>query len=812
MAICFVQLATAATAQQLPRRQWDRVLGGDGLENFKSVQPTTDGGYILGGTSGSGVSGDKTQPTKGAPSEPSTNYDYWLVKLDAAGNKQWDRAYGGNDTDALAAVQQTTDGGYIMGGYSVSPASGDRSAPAKHGYWVVKVDAQGVKQWDKSFSNQSLPSLNALQQTADGGYILGGYSLGDLPGTPGRDDQSGPYQGGHDFWVIKLDAAGNKQWDRALGGTEFDFLHDVRQTADGGYLVGGTSTSGISGDKTEASRGGNDYWVVKLDARGATQWDRTYGGAGPDALYSLCQTLDGGYILAGQSGSGISGDKTQAQRGGGDYWILKVDAQGRKLWDRSFGGSGQDQPNSVWPCPDGGFLVAGQSDSGISGDKSKAGFGLADYWLVKLNAAGTKDWDEVYGGSNLDFLQGARPTPDGGFILGGTSYSGASCGKTQDTWGSADYWIIKLGTAANSPLGTIIGDTLLCGTSPSLLRLKTVVTASSYQWSTGATTASIPVTQPGLYSVSATLCDGTVAAAQIRVGQVTAAVRGPASFCAGSTAALLADAPGATGFSWNTGQRTAAITVAQAGTYTVTATFPGGCSLVSSHTVGVPQVTLSGDSLLCEGRPQQLTAATTDGVASYRWSTGATTASIAVAQPGRYSVTATHANGCTSTATQTVGLIPRLSPPPPSTDTTVCETAELVLRAPVAHDTRATYRWSDNSTDSTLRVTQPGLYTLQVTNPCQTVAVSWRVTYRSCVFIPNIVTANNDGVNDRFVINNLPAGAWDLQVVNRWGAQVYHAAHYRNDWGLEAITGVYYYVLRNTKSTEIYRGWVQVVR
>lgn len=812
LSVSLLFLAAAATAQVLPRQQWDRVLGGNQTEAVSSVQPTTDGGYIVGGYSDSGVSGDKTEPRRGNQSVSNSNYDYWLVKLDAAGTKQWDHTYGGSDTDVLSEVQQTADGGYIMGGYSVSPVSGERSAPAKHGYWVVKVDAQGVKQWDKSFSNQSLPYLKALQQTTDGGYILGGYSLGDLPNTPGRDDQSGPNQGGHDFWVIKLDASGTKQWDRALGGTGFDVLNDLQQTTDGGYILGGISTSGISGDKSEAGRGGNDYWVVKLDAQGHKQWDRTYGGAGADVLNSLGQTPDGGYILAGRSDSGISGDKTQASRGGEDFWVIKLDAAGTKQWDRTLGGNGLEMPNSVWPCPDGGYVVAGQSNSGISGDRSKAPFGSADYWLVKLNATGGKEWDEAYGGSGYDVLKDARPTPDGGFILGGTSSSDASCGKNQNGWGQGDYWVIKLGTAASSPLSTITGDTLLCGAgSSSLLRLHTGLAATSYQWSTGANVASVTVTQPGIYSVSATLCDGSVTTAQIRVGQATVAVRGPATFCSGDTATLTVVAPGATAFAWNTGQRAAAIRVAQAGTYTVTATFPGGCSRTSSHMVVVPQVTLTGDSLLCEGRPHQLVGSL-DGAVSYRWNTGATTASITITQPGRYSITATHSNGCTSTATQNIRLIPRFPQLPLSADTVVCETDELVLQAPLLQGSRATYRWSDNSTGPTLRVGLPGLYTLQISTACQTQTLSWRVTQRSCVFIPTIITANNDGMNDQFTIKNLPAGAWELTVINRWGTQVYHAEQYRNNWGSDAGTGVYYYVLRNAAKTRQYKGWVQVVR
>lgn len=805
-------LCTApATAQGPLPRQWDRTLGGSEVDNLSTVQPTADGGYIVGGSSDSGVSGDKTEPSRGTLPTSNSNYDYWLVKLNAAGVKQWDRTLGGNQTDALSQVQQTADGGYILGGYSNSPASGDRSAPAKDGYWVVKVDALGVKQWDRAFGNGSLPFLNALQQTTDGGYILGGYSLGGLPQSPGMGDQSDVNQGDHDYWLIKLDANGTKQWDRAYGGSGFDMLQDVQQTTDGGYILGGTSVSGISGHKSEASRGSNDFWVIKVDAQGNRQWDRTYGGAGSDWLYSLRQTPDGGYILAGESASGVSGDKTQASQGGTDYWVVKLDGQGHQQWDRTLGGSGTERANAVRPSADGGFVVGGQSNSGLSGDKSQAGFGLADYWVVKLTAAGTKVWDAAYGGSAFDELRDLQPTADGGLVLGGVSVSGASCGKTQGSRGLSDYWVLKLG-AAGAPLSTITGDTLLCNPGSAVLQVRPALAATAYQWSTGATTPTITVTQPGLYSVRTTLCDGTVTTAQLRIGQAAVTVRGPATVCAGGSATLTADAPGATDVVWSTGQRTATLAVSQAGTYTVTATFPGGCRLTGSHTIEVPQVVLSGDSLLCGGNGQQLVASAAGAGATYRWNTGATTASILVAQPGRYTVVATHANGCTSTATRNIRLVPALPPLTLGADTAVCEAEAVLLRAPGVASFPLTYRWSDNSTAPTLRVTQPGLYTVQVSTPCQTQTISRRVDYRSCVVIPTIVTANHDGANDWFRIQGLPRGTWKVQIFDRWGKQVWHSADYQNDWGADAAPGVYFYLLRDVAATRVYKGWVEVIR
>src|SRR5204863_32675 len=145
--------------------------------------------------------------------------------------------------------------------------------------------------------------------------------------------------GNIDYWIVKTDSIGNKQWDKDFGGTNNDELFSIQQTADGGYILGGCSVSGISGDKTQVNWGDIDYWIVKTDSLGNKQWDKDFGGTSDDFLYSMQQTADGGYILGGISSSGISGDKTQVTWGNSDYWIVKTDSLGNKQWDKDFGGT-----------------------------------------------------------------------------------------------------------------------------------------------------------------------------------------------------------------------------------------------------------------------------------------------------------------------------------------------------------------------------------------------------------------------------------------------------------------------------------------
>jgi hypothetical protein len=243
------------------------------------------------------------------------------------------------------------------------------------------------------------------------------------------------------------------EWDNTIGGSGFDVLLSVLQTSDGGYLLGGYSDSGANGDKTENSQGGNDYWVVKLDASGAVQWDNTIGGSGNDILFSVLQTSDGGYLLGGRSTSPAGGDKTENSLGNFDYWVVKLDGSGGVQWDHTIGGSGDDLLFSVIQTSDGGYLLGGYSDSDANGDKTENSQGGSDYWVVKLDGSGAVQWDNTIGGSDVDELYSVIQTSDGGYLLGGYSDSGANGDKTESSQGETDYWVVKLDGSGCSTMG-----------------------------------------------------------------------------------------------------------------------------------------------------------------------------------------------------------------------------------------------------------------------------------------------------------------------------------------------------------------------
>ena len=433
IALFFVALGVVSA--QAPPIEWQNTIGGSGNDQLYSVDQTTDGGYILGGNSASDISGDKTENSQG-------NFDYWVVKLDTAGAIQWQNTIGGSSFEILRSIQQTGDGGYILGGFSLSSISGDKTenSQGNYDYWVVKLDASGSIQWQNTIGGSSTDELNSIQQTADGGYILGGHSSSNISG-----DKTENSQGSFDYWVVKLDAVGAIQWQNTIGGWEFDYLYSIQQTSDGGYVLGGRSWSGISGDKTDTSRGGNDYWVVKLDSTGLIQWQNTIGGSINDFLISIEQTADGGYILGGWSSSDSTGDKTEDSQGGRDYWVVKLDIAGSIQWQNTIGGSGTDRLESIQQTSDGGYVMGGVSDSPISGDKTEDSLGGDDYWVVKLDTAGAIQWQNTIGGSGNDQLYSIQQTTDGGYVMGGYSLSNISGDKTENSQGNWDYWVVKLG-------------------------------------------------------------------------------------------------------------------------------------------------------------------------------------------------------------------------------------------------------------------------------------------------------------------------------------------------------------------------------
>lgn len=449
-------LGLSASLFAQPIIQWEKTIGGPNGTSLRFSEQTADGGFILGGTTPFGTGFDKTGPGGGGGA------DYWILKLDATGQKEWDRSYGGGNSDILMAVHQTADGGYILGGNSNSDASGEKSENCRSGsnegyiqsdYWIVKVSPTGEKEWDKTIGAYWEDWMTSVEQTPDGGYIIGGSSSSAI-----GFDKTAPEIGYGDLWVVKLNAGGSKVWDKSYGVK--GAVHEIDKLVlanDGGYVL-----SGDIYDDTPAR--GHDYKIFKLASDGSVQWDKRYGGSGQDNLTDVIATNDGGYLVGGFSDTNADGDKS----GGSlpingstarlrDYWILKLNAGGEKQWDRTIGGtsydaggytSGESFLSSLAQTSDGGYVLGGYSSAQTGRSKTQNNKGKADYWIVKINAAGNKEWDKTIGGNSADELSRAYQTADGGFLLTGSSRSNASGDKTENTRTgkefTADGWVVKL--------------------------------------------------------------------------------------------------------------------------------------------------------------------------------------------------------------------------------------------------------------------------------------------------------------------------------------------------------------------------------
>ncbi len=404
---------------------WEKSFGGSDYDGAYCINSTIDGGYVVAGYS---FSND---------SDVSGNHgydDYWIVKIDASGNLEWQKSLGGNTFDAAYSIVETIDSGFIIAGYSDSYNGDITNNHGAQDYWIVKLDAEGNLSWQKSLGGTGVDWARAIAQTADGGFIVAGYS----------DSNNGDVTGNHgsqDYWIVKLDELGNITWQKSLGGTLSDEANAVSQTDDGGYIVGGYSYS-IDGD-VSGNHGANDYWVVKIDSSGSIQWQKSLGGTAADEANSIAQASDGGFVIAGTSESN-DGDVTSAH-GLQDFWVVKLNSSGDLEWEKTLGGSSYDKAYSISQTTDAGFIVAGETQS-ADGDVLM-NHGSGDVWIVKLDSYGNLESEQTFGGSGEDAAYSIEQTADGGFVTAGTTLS--ADGDVSSNLGYQDYWIVKL--ACNAP-------------------------------------------------------------------------------------------------------------------------------------------------------------------------------------------------------------------------------------------------------------------------------------------------------------------------------------------------------------------------
>lgn len=369
---------------QRPDTLWTRTFGGSNIDVGYAVQQTRDGGFVV------------TGYTRSFGSMSGRNV--MLLKTSPSGHQQWVNAYGGNNDDEGNSVQQTSDGGYIITGYTKSSGAGGNDV------FLVKTDSAGNASWSPTFGGASDEEGYAVQQTADGGYIIAGAT-------------SSFGAGSRDVWLLKTNASGVESWRRTHGGFGSDGARSVRQTADGGFIVTGWTFSYGPGAVGNA-------WLLKTDTAGYAVWNRVFGGTDADRGLDVQQTRDGGYVITGytaSSGAGLD-----------DMLLIKTDSAGNGGWSRTFGGTGRDYGNSVQQTSDGGFIVAGYTLS--------FGAGSEDVWLVRIGEQGNQTGSATFGGSASDVAYSIRGTSDGGYIVAGHTLSYGA--------GVHDVWLLRVAAGA----------------------------------------------------------------------------------------------------------------------------------------------------------------------------------------------------------------------------------------------------------------------------------------------------------------------------------------------------------------------------
>jgi hypothetical protein len=352
--------------------QFELSVGGAGEDRAHSIIQTKDGGYAIAGiTFNFGA----------------VNYDIYIVKLDAGGALQWSRTIGGVWREEPFDIIQTRDGGYAVAGYTY-PFGQEMDEDM----YIVKLDYNGSFQWHKSigafdFGERNRDHANSIIQTIDGGFVLAGYTWR-------------PPNFYYHIYVVKLDENGDFQWSRIFGGSSVDIAQSIIQTSDGGYAIAGYSRTSNT----------DNFYIAKLDQNGLLQWNTAVGGPLDDRAYSIIQTFDGGYAVAGETLSYSFGGAYQ------NMYIVKLDSIGSLQWTRVVGGTKTDRARDIIQTIDGGYVVAGHTNSHTSQSTNRV-------YIAKLNTSGELLWTNTVGGTWSESASSITPTNDGGFATAGFTLS-----------------------------------------------------------------------------------------------------------------------------------------------------------------------------------------------------------------------------------------------------------------------------------------------------------------------------------------------------------------------------------------------------
>jgi hypothetical protein len=324
--------------------------------------------------------------------------DFWLVKTDAFGHMEWNKTFGGTGDEGASSMVATSDGGYAIAGSTFSYDTLDRD------FWLVKTDASGNMEWNKTYGGTASDGLASMVATSDGGFAMTGltYSFGAHVGT-----------GWGDIWLIKTDSAGNIEWNQTYGGYYAEEAYSVVSTSDGGYALIGITCNVPSLEHTPRK-----FLLVKTDAYGNMEWNQTYGESSYDEPRSLVATSDGGYAIVGY---------TYAFDGYGDFLLIKTAVSGNMEWNRTYGNPGSDLASELVETSGGGYAIAGYTTFE---------HGVGDMWVIKTDLYGNVQWNQTYGGTAFEGASSLVETSDGGYAIAGVIAYPFDAGFD-------DFWLVK---------------------------------------------------------------------------------------------------------------------------------------------------------------------------------------------------------------------------------------------------------------------------------------------------------------------------------------------------------------------------------
>jgi hypothetical protein len=472
--LLFVLSSQVGLSQSLVRK-FDVTAGGSGSEYPKKLIRNNSKQFVFVAPSSSDISIIKSEPNRDST---LATYDYWVVCFDSLGAILWEHTFGGTGNDIPTSIVELSGGGYLVGGYSDSPISGEKSEVCRGGidFWLIRLTATGQLVWEKTWGGNSFDQLSDIAVSTSGEIFAVGTTLSGVSG-----DKTSAAYGSFDFVMAVFNLNGQFIFDRTYGSTQNDNCYGLAYNGSGGLLLAGLSESPAGFTKSQNSRGLYDFWMIKIDSTGKKLWDLTQGGTSEDYGYA-CRYKDGFYYVGGDSYSPAGLDKTAANKGACDYWVIKVKDAGSKMWDQSFGGNDVDELRQIDFTSNGKLLLGGSSYSSLNNDKTESNLGVEQIWLVVADTGGNKLFDKTFFSPGHD-EDGLVVEMNPGTYIGAVNSSCSTGGyKTQDSLGMGDVWICGLSPAISGVEDLNSENQVRVYPNPLVNGVVTIESAEPFEW------------------------------------------------------------------------------------------------------------------------------------------------------------------------------------------------------------------------------------------------------------------------------------------------------------------------------------------